>query len=593
MQYRVYLDNQLLNNLPLGLEKFTKEFNRDNELFGIYVARSFDLTFIGDGYCILKDFQIEYDVCSKDILIEQYCNNTWVTIFNGLIEVSSIEVDESLGQATCEIQDNSPLVLLSRNADISVDMEATKDIFGNTITPPTPTSISMDSPTTAGIYTSKFYDYNSVIKQVVESITGVDCTVTSTFLNETPQPCIYEFTITGNLADVEETTIIFKDFQGNTQTIVADSQTGVQHLEEISKRLLSSTQFVANTNTNISKTLQYNDDYRNFFYTSTDSGLQTVTCYSNLPIEVLSATITGFSALTISFTKTQDFSDGGGTPVFCNYIMLKNQLAPYQFGLSFKEVMEVLNKEYNVYFLATYNNSGGIDFRIENFEYFYPSTPNYTFDNVKNLKVKFNDTIASRQITLGDSSDSTLATRTITFGTESCGIGQSFDATSSFVTGSVKIYQDIIDTFRDTDNTTKYLFSKSASTDIVYWTNEVYTFPITFYSGYVYNIYLTNWHKVYRHFSKFRSNVIGQASYFDPYAENYTINIENTSNNRLLMDYTFNESMSNAQFNSLIDTIVDKAKFKKNTDTNYREGVITNINYNYNTGEAEITILGE
>lgn len=591
MQYRVYLDNQLLNNLPLGLEKFTKEFNRDNELFGIYVARSFDLTFIGDGYCILKDFQIEYDVCSKDVLIQQYCNNTWVTIFNGLIEVSSIEVDESLGQATCEIQDNSPLVLLSRNADISVDMEATKDIFGNNITPPIPTSISMDSPTTASVYTSKFYDYNSVIKQVVESITGVDCTVTSEFLNATPQPCIYEITITGDLADVIETTITFKNFQGNTQTITADFQTGTLHLVEISKRLESTTIYVANTNQNISKTVQYNDDYRNFFACIVDPTPQKITCYSNLPIEILSASITGFSAMSISYTKTQEFSDGGGTPVLSNYLMFKNQSSPYQFSISFKELMEMFNKEYNVYFLATYNNSGGIDFRIENFEYFLPPIANYIFDNAKNLKVKFNETISTKQISVGDSTDTTLATRDLTFSTSLCGIGQSFDANSSFITGSVKIYEDLSNSF-ETTNSGKYLISKNASTDVVYWSDNNYVTSVI-YSGYVYNIYLTNWHKVYRHFSKFRSNVIGQASYVDTDTQNYTINIENTSTNRLLMDYTFNESMSNSEFNALIDNIVDKAKFKKSTDVNYREGIITNINYNYNTGEAEITVLGE
>lgn len=592
MQYRVYLGGQLLSNLPMGLDKFNKEFVRDNELFGIYVSRSFDLVFVGDGYCILKDFQIEYDVCSKDIIIQQYCNGAWNTIFNGLIEVSSIEIDESNGQATCEIQDNSPLILLSRNAEISIDIEATKDIFGGDITPPGSYSASMNSPTSSGAYTSKLYDYGGVFRQIISSITGVECTVTSTYLDTTPQPCVHVITFSGDLNNIIDTTVVFKNFQGETQTITANFQTGSAHLVEVAKRLESSTQFVANTNANISKTMQYNDDFRNFYSCVVNTVAKTITCYSNLPIEIISTSSTGFTPITTTFSKTQDFVDGGGIPYFTNYVLLKNQQSPYQFTLSFKEVMEVLNKEYNVYFLATYNSSGGIDFRIENFDYFYPSSPNYTFDNVKNLKVKFNDTIASKQIAVGDSSDTTLATRSLTFNTSLCGIGQSFDANTQFITGTVKIYEDLASTFDVKENNSKYLFSNSVNTDIVYWSDGNYI-TSTIYSGYVYNIYLTNWHKIYRHFSKFKSNIIGQASYFDTDTIDYSINIENTSTNRLLMDYTFNESMSNSEFDSLVDNIVDLARFKKNTDSVYREGIITNINYNYITGEAEITILGK
>lgn len=593
MGYRVYLDGSLLKNLPKGLDTFSKEFNRDNELFGIYIARSFDLIFVGDGYCILKDFQSDFISCSKEILIQQYCNNTWVDVFNGLIEVSTVEIDEELCQATCEIQDNSPLILLSRNSEVSVDMEANKDIFGNAITPASLSAISLSSPTVANIYSANYYDYSSVIKQIIQSITGVTCNITSSFLSLQPQPCVYELQYTGDLNDIISTTITFKNFQGNTQTIVADLLTGNQHLEEVSKRLLSSTLYIASTNNGNLNTIQFCDDYRNFYHTSINFVTKKITLYSNLPIEIISVEIDYFSLITVTATKVQDFSDGGGTPIFMNYRLLKGQSSPYRFTLSFKEVMELLNKEYNVYFLAKYNNSGEIDFILENHEYFYDTTPNFTFDNARNLKVKFNDTIASKQITLGDSSDTTLANKSITFTTESCNIGQSYDASSSFVIGSARIQQDLIASFSDRDINTKYILSCNGDHEIVDWSNGIYIFPVTPYSGYVYNIFLTNWHKVYRHLSKFRGNVIGQASYFDTDTDNYSIDILNTSTNRLFRDYTFTETITSSQFNLLVDDIVDRAKFKKKGDMFYREGLISNIKYNYNTGEAEITILGE
>ena len=53
--YRVYLNGVLLINTPNGLDTFLQEFIRDNNLFGIYSVSSFDLQFIGDGFCILRD----------------------------------------------------------------------------------------------------------------------------------------------------------------------------------------------------------------------------------------------------------------------------------------------------------------------------------------------------------------------------------------------------------------------------------------------------------------------------------------------------------------------------------------------------------
>ena len=50
--YRVTLNNKTLVNNPLGLDTFTTEFIRDNEIFGIYSISSFDLVFVGDGFCI-------------------------------------------------------------------------------------------------------------------------------------------------------------------------------------------------------------------------------------------------------------------------------------------------------------------------------------------------------------------------------------------------------------------------------------------------------------------------------------------------------------------------------------------------------------
>ena len=87
LKYRVTLNGTILNQVPQGLDKLTTEFIRDNEIFGIYVVSSFDLVFIGDGYCLLRDIQNDLSVCDVTILVEEKCRGVYRTKFNGIIEV--------------------------------------------------------------------------------------------------------------------------------------------------------------------------------------------------------------------------------------------------------------------------------------------------------------------------------------------------------------------------------------------------------------------------------------------------------------------------------------------------------------------------
>ncbi len=592
-KWRVYLDGVLLNDIPLGLNKFTREFVRDNELFGIYSISSFDLTFLGDGYCILKDFQDNVDSCEKEIRIDRLCQNTWSTIFTGIIEVGSVEINEELSQANVEIQDNSPLALISRNADVTIDLETTKDIFGGVVSPALFSNYIIGTPTNNSVYSTYGVNWSEAFRVVLESITGVAVNVTSTFLTTTPLPTIYTLTYTGNLADITSTTIVFKNFQGVTQTIVANFQVGLPHLAEVGKRLLSSSQFLS-TNTGLLQTMQKNDDYRNFFKTEINGGLKKVTAYSNLPIEIISATAETIGApITIAITKTQDFSDGGNNPTLFNYNSLKGQnTSPYLFVTTFKDLMEQFNKEYNVMFIATYNSLGEIDLRIEDYNYFANGDVNLTFDNSEDLIVKYDEEQASKEINVGDASNTTLANKSYTFTTEFCGLGQSYDAKNNFILGSVQLWIDLASTYQDGLEDTIYLIDNFAVMHDVEWTNDNYVIT-TKYEGYVYNLYATNWHKVFRHLSKFKNNVIGVAPYFDFDTINYNVNITNTATNRLFRNYEFTENMTNTQFNSLSDNIIDKARFKRTSQTTYREGLIKSVSYNYETGKAQIVILGQ
>lgn len=593
LKYRVTLNGTILNQVPQGLDKLTTEFIRDNEIFGIYVVSSFDLVFIGDGYCLLRDIQNDLSVCDVTILVEERCRGVYKTKFNGIIEVGSIKINESAETATCEIQDNSPLALISRNADVTIDLQSDKSIYNTTITPAQFFTTNLASPTATGVYNVDYTTWYEPIRVCLEAITGKTVNVTSNYMYANSQPCIYTIQYVGDLSQITDSTIVIKNFQGVTQTVIANVNTGNSHLLEMAKRLLSSTAYIANDLTGISNTLQYNDDFRNFYDSSVNGGTKTITVYSNLPIEIISATATALvGTITITVTKTQEFLDGGNNPIFLNHRSLKKQSGAYNFVTSFKEIMELFNKEYNVFFLATYNFSGEIDFVLEDYQTIANATINYTFDNVKNLQIEFDEDIASKQIEVGDGQSRTLATKNYTFSTDSCGIGNDFDAKSDFIIGSVQIYQDLNSAYDDDLEDRKYLLESGGATTVVRWTNDNYV-SLGTYTGNVYNLYLTNWHKIYRHLNKFRNNVIGVAPYYDFDVFDYNVNIQNIALNRLFRNYTFDTIMTEAQFNALSDNVFDKCRFKKTNDTTYREGLIKNVQYNRLSGLANITVIGE
>lgn len=596
LKYRVTLNGTMLNQVPQGLDKLTTEFIRDNEIFGIYVVSSFDLVFIGDGYCLLRDIQNDLSVCDVTILVEERCRGVYKTKFNGIIEVGTIKINESAETATCEIQDNSPLALISRNADVTIDLHSDKSIYNTIITPASFGVTNLSSPTATGVYAADYTTWAQAIRVCLEGITGVPVNVSSTFLTTVPQPCVYTIQYVGDLTQIIDSTIVVKNFQGVTQTVIANVTTGNSHLAEMAKRLLSSTTYIANDLTGISNTLQYNDDFRNFYDSSVNVGTKTITVTSNLPIEIISATATALiGVITITVTKTQEYSDGGYNPILLNHRSLKKQTGvynAYHFTTSFRELMELLNHEYNVLFLATYNSSGEIDIRIEDYQTIANATINYTFDNVKNLQIEFDEDIASKQIEVGDGQSRTLATKNYTFSTDSCGIGNDFDAKSDFIIGSVQIYQDLNSAYDDDLEDRKYLLENVGATTLVRWTDDNYV-SLGTYTGNVYNLYLTNWHKIYRHLNKFRNNVIGVAPYYDFDVFDYNVNIENIALNKLFRNYTFDTIMTEAQFNALSDNVFDRCRFKKTNDTTYREGLIKNVQYNRQSGLANITVIGE
>ena len=594
--YRVYLNGVLLINTPNGLDTFLQEFIRDNDLFGIYSVSSFDLQFIGDGYCILRDFQENFDSCQMTIKIDRYCNSSWSTLYNGIIEVGSVEIDEEFSVATCEIQDNSPLSLISRNSEVDIDIETEQDIFGgNMPVAPIYDNLTLYSPNGVLSYADvKYIKWDDLVKTVLRGITGVPINITSTFFGTIPTDSQWTITYTGNMASIISTTIRYRNFQGIEVLRVANQYTGNNHFTNVRAELLSGDTLMGvppYTDAEVTYIGQYVLDYRDFTFTSQNNATKTITLNCSLPIEILDVQIVSADpSATVTFAQVSDYIDGGNEPIFMNYKMLAVQPAPYQFRLSFKSLMQELNKNYNVYFLASYNLQGGIDLRIEDYQYFASVAPNITFDNVRNLKITFDTDSTNNAISTGEVSDTTMATKNYTFGSDFCGLGGNFDAKSSFVIGTNRIWNDVQLAYSADYEQNIYMIENLGEREIVQVVQDRAFNIADIYNMYLYNQYLSNYNRIYRHLNKFKNNIVGTVPVW---RQDSNINITNIAQNRLFKRYEFSTFISEATFNSLIDNVVDKVRFKKDNDTAYRTGLITALKYNNLTGKAEITTLGE
>lgn len=95
-RYKVYLDNKLLNDEPIGLLDARLNIVRDEDLKGIFFQYTSELSFYGDGYEILHDARTSGDGCAQVacvIKIECAPGDGYQDFFEGTIPIGSEDVE--------------------------------------------------------------------------------------------------------------------------------------------------------------------------------------------------------------------------------------------------------------------------------------------------------------------------------------------------------------------------------------------------------------------------------------------------------------------------------------------------------------------
>lgn len=588
MNFEVYINNVLLKNNPSGLDDIQFNFVRDNSIFGLYVTSSLNLVFVGDGYSIIKDFVEKTNECNLDIKIYTICNKNKRIIIDGYLQRGDIKLNYANKTIESQVIDKTPLSNISNISDVSFDYNNTKDIYGEEIITPIYTPINMFDEYGVYSYTNvAMIKLEDLMKNILSFMTGIgssNITFVSDFYTTTNlmQQYRIQFSFAPTATQVSEVT--YTDFY-NRVTTFTDNLGGTLHLPLLEASLQNKN--LGNplaSIPNIRNGLR-NFDYDGFYYTVLNTSTNTIDVYSNVPMKDLTVTTSSLSSPspTVTVTQLTEVVDYLYNPYFLNYKMMKDTGGDpivYNFIITFKELMTELNKLCNVFFVVSYDNSNrdSITFRLENEDFYLSKEPTIIIDNVKELSAEFISDGIYGGINVGSSqSQSSKNNIDTNFTSLFCGINDSFDANSNYVVDTVQIFSDLAETFdEDNQKDSIYIIQTDGSQAIDY--------PLS--SGtedfHTYNAQLNNSLSIYRHLSKFNNNLNSSGK-----------SVDNTSLYRLFTKYTFTKSISIDYFYDLIDNLDIRIKFKQSDMNDYKNGIIKDINYNFNTGEALFTVLGE
>lgn len=139
--FRVYLNNQFLENEPKGLIETELTIKRDETLKGVFFDFTSELVFWGDGYQILKNIRDNQEGCAQvPCNIEFRCAETrgWEVLYQAVIPLGSKDVEWD--DYNCEVMtrlENADLSNLLRSyGDVVVKLNTPTTIDNNTVLAP-------------------------------------------------------------------------------------------------------------------------------------------------------------------------------------------------------------------------------------------------------------------------------------------------------------------------------------------------------------------------------------------------------------------------------------------------------------------------
>ncbi len=186
--YRVFLDNILLRNEPLGIDGFSESLENDPSINGILIKYPSKLTFWGDGYKYLDGkFNLSGYCPTYPIRIEIENNGAYLNFFTGLVFLSDSEKNINKATIECFVADDNYGAKIKNNKNQKAKLDVAKSKNGTTITACPSFNLTIkDTSNSSFPNTRKAFYLDNVFKFLIAFMTDGVVGFTSTWLSTLP-----------------------------------------------------------------------------------------------------------------------------------------------------------------------------------------------------------------------------------------------------------------------------------------------------------------------------------------------------------------------------------------------------------------------
>lgn len=399
---RYYLDNILQATEDLGWKDTRLGRKRSAQYNALFLRYASNLIFEGDAYTYLKGVQLA-NICSNvQFRVEYKCNEfgLYDILFEGLIKVREMGVNETLCQVRCNAEDNSLAAVLMAQTDREVDITGLLTANGSAITAAALKVLRITTPSTL-VLRNGYYVFD-VMNYIVKYISDNRIALVSDHF-QTNQPVRTSqqivFTSPAQLATgVGNITVQYRNYFNQTITTVLSpiGATAVITLNTLMQRIKG----ILGVGTDVEEEYYLNDHIRWALLSS--NGVDTITLTNDFEFEILAVGGASYTIVdTIPTTST-----GARKLSMLTGARLRNSTTPetVQRSYSFDEVFGEMNKFYNLGFSFSIV-SGVPTMRIEPISYFIlQSQSSVSLLEIAELSYKISDRFAIDKLQVGDSS---------------------------------------------------------------------------------------------------------------------------------------------------------------------------------------------
>lgn len=156
---KVYLDDILLKRNPLGLDEINEVVELDLDLHGYVRYFELPLTFIGDGFKYLYDQKIANGYCKKVEIRIEVPTEQGTNVVYGFLFLTDCVFNHTKKTVEVEVTDSTYGVFLSEAKELKVNPTAVISRDGTTITPVTPTALTLFVPSTGSDAATDAYTF--------------------------------------------------------------------------------------------------------------------------------------------------------------------------------------------------------------------------------------------------------------------------------------------------------------------------------------------------------------------------------------------------------------------------------------------------